>query len=116
MKFTWYGDKATSRFMAKLADNLDDAGRELAQRVRDKISIEGPPRSSPGNPPHVDTGELVASYGHDTDPTSLTTVVGSDVPYSAYLESGTPTMAPRPHLTDTLIESADDLSRIVAKP
>lgn len=116
MKTKWHGDKATRVFMAKLGTNINAAGIELALRVRTAISTQGPPRSEPGKPPHMDTQALIASYGHSTDTASLITRVGSDEKHSVYLESGTPKMAQRPHLVSTLIASADDLSRIAAKP
>lgn len=116
MKIKSFADQCRARFVAKLADNLDDAGAEIALRVRGVISVQGPPRSTPGNPPHMDTRKLIASYGHDTDKEALVTRIGSDVDYSVYMETGTPKMAPRPHLTDTFINSADDAARIVAKP
>lgn len=116
MRYRWYGPQITKRLETKLGGNVEQAGRELAQRVRDAIGTPGPPTSSPGDPPHMDTQVLIASYGHETDRDNLGTRVGSDVPYSAYLETGTPHMAPRPHLVSTLVASANDLAQIVAKP
>lgn len=116
MRFKWYGPQVTARLEKKLAGNMELAGRELALRVRTAISIPVFPRSLPGDPPHMETQKLIASYGHETDPVNLGTRVGSDVPYSVYLETGTPTMAPRPHLVSTLIVSANDLAYLIAKP
>ena len=116
MRYKWYGPQATARLERKLGSNLELAGRELALRVRTRISTPVFPRSQPFNPPHMETTTLIASYGHETDPVNLGTRVGSDVVYSAYLEAGTPRMAPRPHLVSTLVASANDLARLVAKP
>lgn len=116
MKFKWEGDKASRKVFAKLAANLDEAGEELETLVKADIGIAGPPRSSPGNPPHIDTGALIESYDHVTDRSALVTTVGSTVDHAVYLETGTDRMAPRPHLVNNLISASDGLSRIVAKP
>jgi hypothetical protein len=116
VRMKWYGPQATSRLEKKLGGNMERAGRELALRVRTAISTQGPPRSAPGQPPHIDTQVLIASYGHETDYANLGTRIGSDVPYSVYLEAGTPDMAARPHLVSTLLASANDLAHLIAKP
>lgn len=116
MKTKWYGAKATRQLRAKLGANLDEAGEALRDLVRGEIGIVGPPRSAPGNPPHIDTGALIASYVHSTDTATLTTRVGSDKVYAVYLETGTSRMAPRPHLTNTFIAAGDGLARIVFQP
>lgn len=115
MKNTWHGDRATRVLMRLAGENVRDAAMELAQLVRDEIAIQGPPRSEPGEPPHMDTQRLIASYGSSYDTANLASRVGSDVPWSAYLEAGTPHMRPRPHLVSTLIVHADDLARIVVR-
>ncbi len=116
MRFRWYGRQVTARLDRKLVRQVEDAGRELGQRIRDRISTPVFPRSSPGDPPHMETTVLIASYGHEPGYPKLGTRVGSDVPYSAYLEQGTPTMAPRPHVVSTLVMSTNDLAIIIAKP
>lgn len=100
----------------KLGDNLDEAGRLLVQEIQGAIAIQGPPRSTPGEAPHIDTGDLIASYRHETDRSGLGSRVGSDVPYSVNLELGTPTMAARPHVIPTLLTTADALAHEIAKP
>lgn len=115
MKFKWEGAKATRTLMRQLGSNLDEAGSELATLIREVISIQGPPRSSPGQPPHIDTAKLIASYTHSTSTVTLTTYIGSPVLYAAYLEAGTPDMAARPHIVSTLIANQNDLARIICK-
>jgi hypothetical protein len=97
---------------AQLAGNLDDAISYYADRLRAKISIQGPPRSSPGSPPHKDTGDLHASIEHQTDAANLVARCSSDMPYAGTLELTTG----RPAWVPTLIEEADEIGRRVCAP
>jgi hypothetical protein len=98
---------------SQLAGNLDDAAKYYAERLKAKISIQGPPRSTPGNPPHMDTGDLHDSIeAQPVDVASLTARIGSDMPYASTLELTTD----RPAWVPTLIEEADEIGRRVCAP
>jgi hypothetical protein len=101
---------------AHLAGNLEDAASFLKDEIVTEIGIQGPPRSQPGEPPHVDTGELIKSFDYDVDAVSLTARVGSDSPYVLPLERGTGRMAARPHIQATLIKNSDEVGRRMCKP
>lgn len=116
MKFSWYGDKATRVIRAKLGRNLDSALETYSQLVQAAISIQGPPRSEPGEPPHIDTHQLIESWTWVTDVLALRGVSGTNTPYAGYLETGTPRMAPRPFIVSTLLEHETTLARIIARP
>lgn len=58
-------------------------------------------RSTPGNPPHTDTGLLAASIYVNTQEDNgrtVSVIVGTDVKYGQWLEFGTKNIAPRPWL------------------
>lgn len=99
-----------------LGNNLDDAAKLLADEIKKAISIPGPPRSTPGNPPHIDQGDLIASYDHVTDKAALQSFVGSDEEHAVYMELGTDRVAARPHVLPTLMDKADDIAREMTKP
>jgi hypothetical protein len=98
-----------------LAGNLEDAASHYQERLRDKIGIQGPPRSTAGNPPHMDTTDLHESIEHQVDAASLTARISSDMPYAASLEIGGGNVAARPAWVPTLIEEADELGRIICR-
>ncbi|WP_422928560.1 hypothetical protein [Singulisphaera sp. PoT] len=100
----------------RMLDGVDQAGGLLAMAIKEKISVQGPPRSKPGDPPHIDSGDLIASYDHATDAARLTAHVGTPIPYAHYLEEGTDTMAARPHIIPALLENADDIARAMIDP
>jgi hypothetical protein len=97
---------------AQLAGNLDDAISYYADRLRAKISIQGPPRSTPGSPPHKDTGDLYASIEHQTDTANLVARCSSDMPYAGTLEVS----MNREYFVPTLIQEADEIARRICQP
>lgn len=101
---------------AGLADHLDSGANLYAQEVRDKLGIQGPPRSLPGEPPHMDTQALIAGFGHQIDRANLIAVIGADVDYALDLELGRANMAPRPYIRGTLIEHANDIAKEIGRP
>jgi hypothetical protein len=96
----------------KLADGLTDAIIFLNEQIKDKISIQGPPRSTPGNPPHMDTGALLDSIRHeDATEADLTATSFIDVKYGILLEQE----MNRPFIINTFMENADEIGRRVLK-
>lgn len=102
-----------SALRQKLADNLTDAIIFLNEEIKDKISVQGPPRSVSGEAPHRDTGALIDSIRHeDADETGLTATSFIDVPYGVVLE----TEMNRPFIVNTFMENADEIAARVLKP
>ena len=54
--------------------------------------------SKPGDPPHIRTGLLKSSIGHDFQEGGLVGRVGTDLKYGKFLELGTVNMEARPYL------------------
>jgi len=79
-------------------------GEEAVNTIQQLINVQGPPRSSPGEPPHMDTGELYDSYDYEVEDggTTITLVIGSSALYAPFLEFGTSKMDARPHMRPAL--------------
>lgn len=102
-----------SALRQKLADNLTDAIIFLNEEIKDKISVQGPPRSVSGEAPHRDTGALIDSIWHeDADEAGLTATSGSSVDYATILE----VTMDRPYWVSTMLENADEIAARVLKP
>lgn len=97
---------------------LDEAGRVVRDEVRHSISIPGYGEPSPpGQPPHLQSGDLWRSYGHEVYPATMTVRIGSDLFYALILELGLPPVkAPRPHLRRALYTTTADLRAILCAP
>ena len=66
--------------------------------------------SSPGSPPHKQTGNLLASITVRVDRATATAAVWPAADYGVYLEFGTARMAPRPYVRRTALASAGKLA------
>lgn len=88
---------------------LEMAGAALAADIRRRIAIEGPPRSAPGQPPHMDSGELHDSIVWEADPINMRVYVIADAPHAALVEYGTSRVAPRPFMRESLSGAAHTL-------
>lgn len=98
---------------AHLAGNLEDAASFYEEKVAEAISIQGPPRSTPGNPPHMDTRFLHdESLDHEVDAGNLIATIGSTASYAATLEIS----MDRPIFIPPLITNADEIARRICKP
>lgn len=92
------------------------AAHTHAAMVR-KVSTPGPPRSSPGSPPHVDTGDLRKSLQPEVVRTGNTIrgTVSSSVPHALMLEYGTSKMAARPFMRPTVLEERETVTNILRR-
>lgn len=111
----WRGDAAARRITRKLGGNLHRADEKILEKARELIGVQGPPRSTPGNPPHIDSSRLIDSLYDEVDATNLGSRIGSTEEHAVYTEVGTPTMAPRPWLAPACILAANDAARELAK-
>jgi hypothetical protein len=91
--------------------NVEQAGLDLALAINNAIQTPGPPRSQPGDPPHVDKHRLHGSYETAMHPSEPIVYVGSEVPYAAALETGTNQgLEARPHIVSTLMAERTNLA------
>jgi hypothetical protein len=108
-----YEAQVKAAIQAQLAGNLDDAAKYYAGQLKDRLSVQGPPRSTPGNPPHKDSGDLHDSIeAQPVDVANLTARVSSDMPYAGTLEVS----MNREYFVPTLIQEADEIGRRVCAP
>ena len=101
----------------RLADNLGEAAALYRDDIKEAIGIQGPPRSTPGNPPHKDTSELFNSIEDELDAPNLIARVSSDSDHALAMELGTSRgVAPRPYFVATLVANSDKYGREICKP
>jgi hypothetical protein len=111
---TWKGEDFLAKVSTKMYERMDAVADYLVDRIKKKLSTTGSP-SSPGNPPHLRTGDLrdsitaVDSAGLDL----FAKDIGSNLEYSTNLEYGTSKMAPRPFLRQTLCEEQQHIADIM---
>lgn len=85
------------------ADELQKLGETVVKAARGSMRRQSSP-SSPGEPPRIDTGELVNSIEAEVrqDRNGVTVRVGTNVEHGLHLELGTRDIAPRPWLRPAL--------------
>lgn len=112
----WYGDEWLERQKAAYTVRVNDAGENLAEAMRTQISVQGPPRSLPGDPPHMDTTALHESIevipGEEGD--LIFASIGTAIFYGILLEYGRSNCAPRPWLLRTLLQEQDAIMARIA--
>jgi hypothetical protein len=73
--------------------------KKMTKQLKDLVSVDGPPRSSPGQPPRRDSdtyhGKLKAVWERGA-------IVIKTTQVGIYLEGGTSRMAARPHIRPTI--------------
>lgn len=117
MTLDWGGEGFKERMAEAFAIGLTDGAVIIAKQMKTNIGVQGPPRSLPGNFPHMDTQSLNNSISIDVaTPAGLTAAAGvarearntetgalvDD--YALGLEFGTRNTQPRPWALRTLIE------------
>lgn len=82
-----------------------------------KISVNQsyPPASTPGEPPHKRTGNLLSRIDHEFDNDGLVGRVGSNLDYARFLELGTEKMEPRPYLRPAMDRAAGGIEKFFPK-
>jgi len=115
MKMKWSGGRAARTIKTRLGRNLHLADDVILDAARQSISIQGPPRSLPGDPPHMDSQRLRDSLYDEVDAAGLKSRFGSTEEHAVYTEIGTPHMAARPWFLPAIVQKADDAARELAK-
>lgn len=85
---------------------LSDIAEFIAQEVQQNISTAGPPASRPGEYPHVDQGDLIASV-HARKGSGLSYDIVADAPHARIVEEK------RPFLVRSLDELRGEIRSIV---
>jgi hypothetical protein len=92
VKVQWYGENVIRSVKTNMSIRLHNAGEALAYKIRDNLSVSGPPSSLPGEFPHKDTGELMESIEVRLGRKEFSIRVVAGTPYSKYVEESRPFM------------------------
>jgi HK97 gp10 family phage protein len=120
-KLEWHGETCYEGIIDRLSENMQGLVDFVELDIRQ--SMESTPRrpdgrSFPGNPPAVQTGELIDSLRNEVNVTDkhVAGIVGSyDVEYATYLELGTYKMEPRPFMVPAFERIREDIPEILSK-
>ena len=116
MSVNWFGSQVDAAIKAKCGANVMPAAERYQHHLLDLIDTLGPPRSTPGNPPHVDTGDLFQSISIDVSAAQLAGRILSTDIASYLMELGTMNVEPRPAWVPALWDNADDIAREMCQP
>lgn len=83
-------DKEAEKFVDQAFARLEDAGQFLADAMRRNIGTQGPPRSTPGDYPHQDSGTLLNSIAVKSDKKTLSVVIEVNAPYAKDVDAKRP--------------------------
>lgn len=112
VRIKWYGKQveaeAARRLHAKLLQTAELVRAEAVKSISVSTTSAGP--SSPGDPPHADTGKLRQSLM--VVPQGDSVIVGTPLKYGLYLELGTSRMAARPFLRPAVYRCIEKLKRL----
>lgn len=111
MKAKWFDQKVTAAIRKEVGANLAPALTHAIDEMHDRIGTQGPPRSSPGEAPHMDSGQLFDSLYIEVDASGLQARIGSTIPWAVYTEQGTDSMAPRPWFLPSILKTANDMAK-----
>lgn len=112
-KVTWNGDRIERGMREGAESGVKAAALHLKAKLQENLGTQGPPRSLPGNFPHMDTGELHDTTTAVADLKRLSWRVVMRAQHAIHLEFGTVNMAPRPFARRTMDEEKATLSKIV---
>lgn len=117
MGSNWHGDDFFNGVVDRITKNVGKAANGVRDYAKQLIGIQGPPRSLPGEPPHMDTTRLMNSVeviGPAAQNDLVFASIGTSVPYGKYLEFGTTHTAARPWLVRSLRERQDATTKTIA--
>jgi hypothetical protein len=121
----WNAPDVVDEIRSKTLVNVQAATNSLEKHVKTKISRPGAGiPSAPGEPPHMQTGELLESVDQQiqVNPTEIIGTVYTTSPYAMRLEFGFVGIdvlgrhydqAPRPWLRPSLAETEQEIAQIL---
>lgn len=89
-------DKLSAESKEKLLRIFNAVGKQAVEEIKDSLAVPYPPPSSPGESPHLRTGELQASIGYSIIGDTFSIYAATD--YAEYLEYGTSKLEARPFI------------------
>jgi hypothetical protein len=110
----WNGEAARVYARGRALRDITRVVAAIRDRAVELLSVPGPAPSAPGEPPHTQTGNLIANVDYSIDERTMTWRVGTPVIYGLYLETGTRRgIAPRPWLRPAMAQVIPDMDRIL---
>lgn len=106
-RLNWHGPSVSRDLRNEMKVRLAAAAEALAAKIRQNISVQGPPASRPSEYPHKVSGELESSVVVKLDLRSLSVEVHDTAPHAMAVEKR------RPFMRRTLREMKPELRRIV---
>ena len=108
MAMKWFPGAIDKLIDSVAGVGLDLAGKAIVKDLRKIVGVEGyGTPSSPGMPPHKQTGELQKSFEYRVDKKARIVHIFSNHPAAFYLEFGTRYMAARPFMLRGLLRYAE---------
>lgn len=107
---SWNGDKANEFVRRQTVMAVKRVCIEIVRKAKYLLSVPGPTPSSPGEPPHKQTGQLRMSVAYEVDERSepIQARVGTNMIYGMFLELGTRRgISPRPWLRRAAYETQE---------
>jgi hypothetical protein len=117
MPYTSHQEKARETYRTRVVRGMQAAMEDLEEFAVAITSTGWPPPSSPGQPPHLRTGTLRGSIGHEVRVQTAAVVGrlgvrrGPADKYAKHLEIGTERMAARPYLRPTVLLNRREILR-----
>lgn len=105
VRIAWNGDKLVKETERGAAEGVFEAATLVKEQMQINVGIVGPPRSLPGEFPHIDTKELWESIKIRGSRKKLEARVVVEAPYALALEFGHGSVAPRPFILRSMEQS-----------
>lgn len=109
----WNGEQLVRETHRAAAEGVFEAALIVKEQLQINIGIMGPPRSLPGDFPHVDTSELQDSVKVHGSSRNLEARVIVEADYARPLEFGHGSVAPRPFMLRTLEQAKKEAARAI---
>lgn len=109
VEIEWRGEHCARGMLEAATDGVNAGGEMLAQKIRDNISTQGPPASTPGAFPHMASGDLQQSVRAIVDRRRRRCHVVATAPHAAAVENA------RPFIRRTYLESKSAMRETVLR-
>lgn len=95
MSVSWFGNEWLEKFKQDRLKKLQKACVYTTNQIKRELGTKSPPPSAPGDPPHLETGELRRSFTWEVDANNLVGRCGTNKKYARHLAKGTSKMEER---------------------
>jgi len=110
----WYGPQVLKQIDNGINKNLEKALDFYQEETKSLLNKQGG-SSRPGEPPHMQSGDLRDSIEISVDEGNNTAIIGTDLDYAKWLELGTQHIRRRPFLSVMFQKKLNQLMKLVGK-